>query len=87
MIMIKMMIRSNALGRLICQSVLHILTSVLQNLCFRRVQVTLSCGAHDILTPMSTQAGPPGFRINAAERLICEIILDMTKKPLPELLL
>ena len=79
-----MMIQINALRRLICQRVLHILTSVLQNLGFRRVQVTLSCGAHDILTPMTTQAGPPGLRINAAERLICGIVLDMTKRPLPE---
>ena len=79
-----MMIQINALSRLICQRVLHILTWVLQNLSFRRVQVTLSCGAHDILTPMTTQAGPPGLRINAAERLICERVLDMTKRPFPE---
>ena len=79
-----MMIQINALRRLICQRVLHILTSVLQNRGFRRVQITLSCGSHDILTPMTTQAGPPGLRINAAERLICESVLDMTKRPLPE---
>ena len=79
-----MMIQINALRRLICQRVLHLLTSVLQNLGFRRVQVTLCCGAHHILTPRSTQVGPPGLRINAAEGLICERVLDMTKRPLPE---
>ena len=63
-----MMIQINALRRLICQIVVHILTSVLQNLGFRRVQVMLCCGAHDILTPRSTQVGPPGLRTNAAER-------------------
>ena len=79
-----MMIQINALRRLICQIVLHILTSVIQDLSFRMDHVTLSCGAHDILTPMTTQAGPPGLRINAAERLICDRVLDMTKRPLPE---
>ncbi len=79
-----MMIQSDALGRLICQIVLHILTWVLQNLSFRRVQVMLCCGSQHILTPMDTQVGPPGLRTNAADGLMCERVLDMTKRPLPE---
>ena len=78
------MIQINALRRLNCQIVLHILTSVLQSLGFRRVQVTLCCGAHDILTPMIVQSGPPSVRINAAEKLICETVQDMLERPLPE---
>ena len=57
---------------------------VLQTLGFKRVQVTMCCGGQHFMTPVSDQTGPPSLNIRAAQGLICKLVLQIVKIPLPE---